>query len=232
MSHHRSHQGRIFWGLVLIILGTLFLLDQIGKFDFGDIISTYWPVIFIILGLSLLVGSGFRQLGPGLFFIVFGVLFLLSELDILEYGAWHYIWPGLIILAGLWLLLRPVLRYRPPDQFPEIKENDIDASVVLSGMKRRIESQNFKGGHVTAVLGGMELDFTGAGLEGGKATLDTTALFGGIDIRVPRHWKVVMDVTPILGGSEDKHRNVTDAEAKATLYIKGTAIFGGVTVKD
>lgn len=232
MSHYRSHQGRIFWGLVLIVLGALFLLDRIGEFDFGYMIGTYWPAIFIVLGFSMLVGSGFRQLGPGVFFIVFGVFFLLAELDILEYSAWQYIWPALIILAGLWLLLRPAFRYRPTDKFPEIKENDIDASAILSGMKRRIESQSFKGGHVTAVLGGMELDFTGAGLEAGKATIDATALFGGIDIKVPRDWKVVMDVAPILGGAEDKHRNVSDAEAKATLYIKGTAIFGGITVKD
>jgi len=78
----------------------------------------------------------------------------------------------------------------------------------------------------------MELDFTGAGLDAGKATIDATALFGGVDIKVPRDWKVVMDVVPILGGAEDKHRNVPDAEAKATLYVKGTAIFGGITVKD
>jgi predicted membrane protein len=232
MSHHRSHQGRIFWGLILVVLGTLFLLDRVSGFDFGYLISTYWPVIFIILGLSMLVGSGFRQLGPGFFFIIFGVFFLLAELDILEYSAWHYIWPVLIILVGLWLLLRPALRYRSPDKFPEIKENDIDVSAILSGMKRRVESQAFKGGHATAVLGGMELDFTGAGLDAGKATLDATAIFGGVDIRVPRDWKVVMDVVPILGGAEDKHRNVPDAEAKATLYVKGTAIFGGITVKD
>jgi predicted membrane protein len=232
MARHHSHQGRIFWGLILVIVGTLFLLDRLSGFDFGYLISTYWPVIFIVLGFSMLVGSGFRQLGPGFFFIVFGVFFLLAELDVLQYSAWHYIWPALIILAGLWLLLRPAFRYRPPDKFPEIKENDIDASAILSGMKRRIESQSFKGGHVTAIMGGMELDFTGAGLDAGKATLDATALFGGVDIRVPRDWKVVMDVVPILGGAEDKHRNVSDAEAKATLYVKGTAIFGGITVKD
>ena len=233
MSRQGSHQGRIFWGLVLVILGTLFLLDRISGFDFGYLISRYWPVIFIVLGLSMLIGSGFRQLGPGFFFIVFGVFFLLAELDILEYNAWHYLWPAVIIVAGLWLLLRP--RVRPgwsASKFPEIKDSDIDASAILSAMKRRIESQNFRGGRLTAVLGGMELDFTRAGLEGGKATIDATAMFGGIDIRVPRDWKVVMDVTPILGGAEDKHVNVSDAEAKATLFIRGTAMFGGITVKD
>jgi len=231
MSHHRNHQGRIFWGLVLVILGVLFLLDRLGGFDFGTMISTYWPVIFIILGFSILISSGFRRPVGGVFFIVFGVFFLLAELDILEYDAWHYIWPSFIILAGLWLLVRPAFRYRSAEKFPQIKENDIDLTCIFSGMKRRIESLNFKGGHATAILGGLELDFTAAGLDGGKATIDATAIMGSIEIKVPRDWRVVIDGTPILGGFEDKHRNVPDVEAKATLFVKGTAIMGGITIK-
>jgi hypothetical protein len=41
-----------------------------------------------------------------------------------------------------------------------------------------------------------------------------------------------VDGTPILGGFEEKHRNPSEAEAKATLYVRGTSIFGGITVKD
>jgi len=231
MSEHRNYQSRIFWGLVLIIVGALFLADRMGGFDFGTMIGTYWPVIFIILGLSILIGSGFRRAGIGVFFIVFGAFFLLSEFDILDRDVWQYIWPASIILLGLWLLFRPVFRHRSAEKFPDIKENDIDLTCIFSGMKRRIESQNFKGGHATAVMGGLELDFTSAGLEGGKAAIDATAIMGGIDIKVPGNWRVVVDGTPILGGIDDKHRNVPDAEAKATLFIKATAILGGVTIK-
>ena len=231
MSEHRNYQSRIFWGLVLVIVGALFLADRMGGFDFGTMIGDYWPVIFIVLGLSILIGSGFRRPGTGVFFIVFGIIFLLSQLDILEYDVWEYIWPAAIILVGLWLLLRPVFRHRNAERFPDIKENDFDLTCVFSGMKRRIESQNFRGGQATAVMGGLELDFTSAGLEGGKATIDTTAILGGVDIRVPGNWRVVIDGTPILGGIDDKHRNVPDAEAKGTLFIKATAILGGVTIK-
>lgn len=231
MSHHRNHQGRIFWGLVLVIIGVLFLLDRIGGFDFGYMISTYWPAIFIILGFSILIGNGFRRAGPGIFFIVFGVIFLLAELDILEYNVWQYIWPFLIIFVGLWLILRPALKYRSAENFPQIKENDIDLTCIFSGMKRRIESLNFRGGQATAIMGGLELDFTSAGLEGGKATIDATAIMGGVDITVPRDWRVVVDGTPILGGFDDKRRNVPEAETKATLFIKGTAIMGAITIK-
>ena len=232
MSRYRSHQGRVFWGLILILVGVLFLLDRLGGLDFGEMISTYWPVILIILGFSILVTSGFRRPLAGLLFILLGVIFLLSEFDILEESVWNYVWPVLIIIVGFWLLVRPVLRARGSEKFPEIKETDIDVSAVFSGMKRRVESSNFRGGHATAVMGSVELDLTGTGLEGGRATLDLTVILGGIEILVPRDWRVVIDGAPILGGIEDKHRAVPEGESKGTLYVRGTAILGGITIKD
>jgi predicted membrane protein len=232
MPHHRPHASRIFWGLVLVVVGGLFLLERLGWEDVGGIFSTYWPVIFILIGLSMLIGNGFRQAGGALFFILFGVFFLLRELDILEHSAWHYVWPTLIILVGIWLIFRPVFRSRGWAA-PAVKESDIDITAIFSGQERKIQTSQFKGGRVTAIFGGCELDFTGAGLEGGKATIEATAIFGGVEIIVPRDWHVVIDGTPILGGVGDERRQpIAAAEAKATLYVKGTAIFGGVTVKN
>jgi hypothetical protein len=232
--HYHSHQGRIFWGLILVVIGGLFLLDRVGGFDFGYLISTYWPVIIMILGLSILIGNGFRRPFGGLFIIALGGFFLLRQLDVFGDNAWDYVWPALIVLVGLSLLLRPAFRRSggANGNIPEIRENDVDMSCILGGMKRRVESQNFRGGHVTAIMGGLELDFRGAGLDGGKATLDATAIMGSVDILVPRDWKIVLAGMPILGGFEDKHATVPDGAAKATLYVKGTAIMGGITVKD
>ena len=105
----KSYQGRIFWGLLLIVLGVLFLLDQMGEFDFGYMIARWWPAIFILIGISILVGNNFRDAGAGLFFIAFGAFFLLMRLRILDRSLWHYFWPVLIIANGLWILLRPAL---------------------------------------------------------------------------------------------------------------------------
>ena len=104
---YHSHQGRIFWGLILVVIGGLFLLDRLGGFDFGYLISTYWPVIIMILGLSILIGNRFRRPFGGLFIIALGGFFLLRQLDLLGDNAWDYVWPALIILVGLSLLLRP-----------------------------------------------------------------------------------------------------------------------------
>jgi hypothetical protein len=43
--------------LVLIVLGTLFLLDNLGfsHFDVGQLIATWWPLLLILGGINLLL---------------------------------------------------------------------------------------------------------------------------------------------------------------------------------
>ena len=59
-------------GILLIVLGGMFLLDSLGVQDFGQIIRTYWPVLIILAGLLLLVPRrrwwhmGFVHRGLGL----------------------------------------------------------------------------------------------------------------------------------------------------------------------
>lgn len=49
-------KGHIIAALVLIIVGTLFLLNNLGFTDLslGRLISTWWPAILIVVGLGLL----------------------------------------------------------------------------------------------------------------------------------------------------------------------------------
>lgn len=44
----------LFWGIVLITFGVLFLLDNLGYADFSELIHDYWPLILIVWGFSLL----------------------------------------------------------------------------------------------------------------------------------------------------------------------------------
>jgi predicted membrane protein len=44
-----------FWGLLFVILGILLLLDNLDIADFGEVVGTCWPIIIIILGLSIVM---------------------------------------------------------------------------------------------------------------------------------------------------------------------------------
>jgi len=44
-----STAHRLIWGLLIIVVGVVFLLNQLGfvTIDVADLFSTYWPVILI-----------------------------------------------------------------------------------------------------------------------------------------------------------------------------------------
>ena len=56
---YRSSSNNLFWGIILIILGILFLLQNFDYLNVGSIISRYWPIILILLGIHVL--SRYRQ---------------------------------------------------------------------------------------------------------------------------------------------------------------------------
>jgi len=44
----------LFWGLILVIFGTLILLNNLGIADFEDVIRDYWPALLILWGALIL----------------------------------------------------------------------------------------------------------------------------------------------------------------------------------
>lgn len=223
-------QGRIFWGILLIFLGVLFLLDQMDKLDFGDLVGRYWPVIFILIGVSILLSNNFKNIGSGIFFILFGAFFLLIRMRVFDRAVWHYIWPLAIIGAGLWILLRPAWH---PDRegATETGADDLNINRVFSGTSRKIGSQSFRGGKAEVVFGSAEIDLRGAKLAGGQATLVLSAVFGGIEVYVPRDWQVVLEGTPVLGSIESRRKS-PGVPNSDILTIKGSAVFGSIEVKE
>jgi hypothetical protein len=49
-------KGNILAALVLIVVGTLFLLNNLGftNLSLGRLITTWWPAILVVVGLGLL----------------------------------------------------------------------------------------------------------------------------------------------------------------------------------
>ena len=128
----------------------------------------------------------------------------------------------LIITRGLFNRPRRGRRHERGTEF-------VSAVAFMSGVKKSSNAQTFRGGDLTAVMGGVEIDLRQASMEpGSDVTLDTLAFWGGIEIVVPVDWAVTNKVLPLLGGSEDKSRAIPGASKQ--LLVRGTAIMGGVTI--
>jgi hypothetical protein len=78
-------------------------------------------------------------------------------------------------------------------------------------------------------MGGLEIDLRDASIKG-EAIIDIFALMGGVEMRVPEDWLIIIDGFPFMGGFEDKTR--PPKETTKRLTIKGTAVMGGVEIKN
>ena len=217
--------GRVIFGLLLLSMGVLFFLDEANIVE-SEPFWRYWPVAIIIFGVVKMVTPGGRAFG--LFATLVGTGFLLDTLDVWEFD-WSLIFPALLVFAGSQLLWRG-LRPRLPREAGTDSSAVVHAFAMLGGTVHRITSPQFKGGDATAILGGVDIDLTDADVQG-EAVIDAFAMWGGIDIKVPESWSVEIQGTPILGAVEDSRKRPNASPTKR-LVIRGTAIMGGIEVKN
>ena len=78
-----------FWPILLIILGTLLLLNNLGILPWS-IWNNLWkfsPLLLILIGLELLLGKG-RLTNLLITFIGLALLLIIFTLNIPEFGVW------------------------------------------------------------------------------------------------------------------------------------------------
>ncbi|HEX5475710.1 MAG TPA: DUF5668 domain-containing protein [Vicinamibacterales bacterium] len=217
-------------GLLVIVVGVLFTLDNLGIVDASTYLR-YWPAGLILIGLAKIgAARGGRGTLGGIVWTVIGAWLLLDTLDVAVFDL-SLIVPIALVLIGVHLVWRGMTaggRRGAPDT-----DAHISALAVMSGVARRSSASPFLGADLTAVMGGCEIDLSGATLGTDAAIIDVFAFWGGIDLRVPEDWTVVSQVTPFMGSLEDKTRTVPAAGLPRTrLIIRGLIVMGGVVVKN
>jgi predicted membrane protein len=219
--------GTAILGLGVLAAGAILLLDNFGLTD-AEKLFDYWPVLLILVGISHFVRpQGSRRYTAGSIFIFVGMVILLSNLGFISFGIWD-LWPVILVIAGLSLILKPFRR-----RGVNISDDSgvFEATAILGGANRRLSAANFQGGDAIAIMGGCEIDLRDCGSEGGPAEIDTFAFWGGVEIRVPEDWEVQVKGLAILGGYGDETRTL-NGEGRKVLVITGTAIMGGVEIKN
>ena len=225
---------RIFLGGILIVIGAFLLLGSMDILDFRvSRIIFSWPFFFTIIGVFILLNTNKKIFGG----ILTGVgLFFLIERIIpgLHYHGGIVI-PVILISLGIYIILN---HRKKGDQDSErsgfLKKDLIDDVSIFGGGTKIVSSDNFRGGNITAIFGGSEINLTGCKLAEGDQYIDVLTIFGGTTIVVPKDWNVIVNVTSILGGFSDK--SIRDPnmipDQSRTLHVKGLAMFGGGEIKN
>lgn len=232
----RTTDKRLIFGGILISVGLIWILHEFNLIPyrvFREIFSL--PGLSLLLGLFLLSTSRHKFLGA--IFTVIGGWYLLDAYFYIPYQVERIIFPSFLVLLGIFIILRGRMRVsdeEPPD-FDETSALDyIDEVSILGGGEKIVTSNNFKGGKITSIFGGSEIDFKQAKLGEGTKTIDLFVLFGGSKLVVPEDWNIKTDVTSIFGGFSDKRKvdPMVIPDPRKELTIKGLVLFGGCELKD
>ncbi|WP_207427896.1 LiaI-LiaF-like domain-containing protein [Pedobacter sp. SYSU D00535] len=204
------HQFRNPASYILIIIGSIFLLDRmIPYIDLGDFV---FPLIIMGLGLYLLTGRNRRA----------------ADLHRRQHIAEPVDWDRRVNPEDATGAHTP-----PVEPVNPTYEDYLDTVSIFGGVKKTIVSKNFRGGEIVTVMGGAEINLSQADIITPTVTLDVTQVFGGTKIIIPPHWKVSSDLVAVFGGIEDKRQlmtGITPSDEKH-LIIKGTSIFGGIDIR-
>lgn len=230
----RQRAGSLFVGFFLTGIGLLLFLQNLGLFRIRDILD--WIVAILAMGWGVYtlirVRNPFSLVVGGLA-IAFGFFRILDVLGVIDFDK-RYIPPFMLIGIGGAFLARAIAPGRTESSTNDLGNADsIGLQSVFGGVVRRLESQNFQGGEIFTMFGGVELDLRKSAIPPGTtATIDVHCMFGGVVMRVPETWSVDTRVVAVFGGVEDKSVGTNSGGASAGLILIGNVMFGGVEIKN
>lgn len=226
----RQSQSHIWIGGFLLLIGVIYLLKRIG-INLPDFIFS-WQMFLVALGIFIGVRKNFEGAG-WMVLVLIGSVFMINDYFVFD-KLKPFILPIILIGSGLFFIFRPKgsKNYIHFDEGGvNVNGQDyIDSTSIFGGSKKSVFSKNFRGGEMTNIFGGSQVDFSQADING-TAVLDVTALFGGATLIVPSNWNIISEAVAIMGEVKDKRIMQNQPEQNKTLVIKGTVIFGGIDIK-
>jgi predicted membrane protein len=256
------HEGRVWAALILIAVGSVLVLRQMGLALPYWLFS--WPMILIVIGLFIGFRHGFRG-GGWIIMILIGSFFLMDDF-VPEFSLHRYVWPFIIIFIGIMILLRPGRNSRWQRRAERKGYGNWGSEEWRKNWRRgwhragqeekykqkyaNYSSQDFI--DATTVFGGIHKTIVSKDFKGGDITIfmggseinmaqadingtvviDITQIMGGTKLIVPAHWEIRSNITSVFGNVEDKRQQDRVTNPEKILIIDGTSVFGGIEIKN
>ncbi len=253
---------KVIAGAFLVLLGALFILDNLRLVDAGSLWD-YWPLLLVGPGLARLLNpSRPGQRVWGAILVAVGGFLILRNLGYL-WVPFHRLWPFALVVLGAYLIWQtttpragaavmsapaPGLATSPGERAFEGARAGLAATegftgsagvaelsefALCGGGHRLVQTPDFRGGTVTVIAGGFDIDLREAAMTRDEVSVEIFVMMGGVVFRVPEGWKVVVNVTPLLGGGDVKARTVLPPDGRVrTMVINGFILMGGIEVKN
>lgn len=229
-----------FWGLFFIAAGAFVVTNQFVHYTDINLFS----LLLTIFIIPIMVKSLFKlNFGGILFPAAFLCIIYSKPLHIGSITPWPVLLAALLGTIGLSILFHKHHCYYKKyhfekhhhhhhEHFSEVingeDSDEISVDVNFGSTIKYVSSDNFKVANLRSNFGSIKIYFDKANIIEDKATINIDIAFSGIELYVPKEWKIINKVDSTLGGVEYKNSN--DAETKKTVTLLGRANLAGVEI--
>ncbi len=213
-----KNKTSIFWGIVLVAVGVLFLGNNLDWWNIDIFFDGWWSLFIIVPSIYGLFDSTNRS--SSVITLAVGILLLLAAQDVIAWGMiWKILVPIIIIVIGFNL----IFGFRAKKK---MDKNAKEYVAVFSGVDEKIKEvvSDFK---AVSIFGGVDIDLRKAVIKK-DLYIEAVTIFGGIEIKLPDNVNLKCEGVPIFGGAENRYSEADEKGVTVTIHY--TCIFGGVDI--
>ncbi len=223
----------LLWGLFFIASGGLIIVNQLGYFSDLPLVN----LILVIIAIPIVVSSLFHLNFGGILFplAILGIVFD-KTLGITDLTPWPILIAALFASIGLEMIFHRFKKNswckNHNENFEEVinceDEDLINYHVNFSSGIKYINSDNFKKANLSCNFGALKIYFDNATIKDDKAEINIDISFAGVELYIPKNWKIINNTHTSLGVVDEKNKNSTDNGP--TVKLTGNVKFAGVEI--
>lgn len=219
----------VLWGIGFILLGIIWALNEM-EYTKINILFNGWWTLFIIIPCFTGIFQEKNKIG-NLIGLLIGIIILLLIQNIISLNLiMKLLIPIIFISIGIGIIFNDFTNKKTNKKIKELNKNlKEEYYATFSNLKTKIPKENFKGANLNSIFGKIDFDLTDSIIEK-EQVINTTSIFGGITIKVPKNVNIKIKSTAIFGGIENKINQKED-DKLPMLYINNFCLFGGIEIK-
>ncbi|MGC6174088.1 LiaF transmembrane domain-containing protein [Lacrimispora sp. 38-1] len=232
-------KNRLFWGIMFLLAAAFVIIGKLGY------LGSFSPfsLVFTVFMLAIIAKSIPRlNFGGILFPIAFLCITYDKVLNIENLTPWTVLAVALLGSIGLSLLFHRKnhcwyshhhncrgIDHDPVEIIDVEDNNHIKQSTTFGSSTKYINTDNFKQADLECSFGSIQVYFNKAHVET-EAIVRIEGNFCGIELYVPKEWRVENQIETVVGGVSEKGRGSISSDTAPVLKLVGELNFAGVEI--
>jgi predicted membrane protein len=227
----------LFWGLFFVAGAGLVIANGLGYLT-G---ITLFNLIIVFFMIPIILKSIIHINFFGIFFplAILAILFA-NTLGISNFVPFPVLAVALFLSIGFSLIFGRHSKYMEKwhnirihnehfDRVVNTEDEDVvNFGVTLGSSIKYVNSKKLKQANLSCSFGALIVYFDNTTIseEGAEISIDVS--FSGVELYMPREWRVINEIESVFSGIEEKHKK--DREETANVKLTGKASFSGIEI--